>query len=116
MYGYSDTLLESELFGHVKGSFTGAVANKVGLFEEADGGTLFLDEIGDLDLSLQAKILRAIQEKSIKPVGSTKSKTVNVRIIAATHKDLKNEIKNERFREDLYYRLCVIPVDPAFAR
>ena len=105
-----DTLLEAELFGYVKGSFTGAIGDKKGLFEEADGGTLFLDEIGDLNLSLQAKLLRVLQEKEIKPVGSTKSKKVDVRIITATHKDLKQSVKEGEFREDLYYRLSVIPI------
>lgn len=105
-----DTLLESELFGHIKGSFTGATTDKIGLFEEADGGTLFLDEIGDLDISLQSKILRAIQEKEIKPIGSVKTKTIDVRLISATHKDLRKAIENELFREDLFYRLSVIPI------
>ncbi|MCB0419376.1 MAG: sigma-54-dependent Fis family transcriptional regulator [Bdellovibrionales bacterium] len=105
-----DTLMESELFGHVRGAFTGAVANKRGLFEEADGGTIFLDEIGDLDLSLQAKLLRVLQEREIKPVGDSNSRKIDVRVIAATHKDLKKAIKEGCFREDLYYRLSVIPV------
>ena len=105
-----ENLMESELFGHIKGSFTGAYADKIGLFEEANGGTLFLDEIGDLDLGLQSKLLRVLQEKTIKPVGSTKTKKVDVRIVAATHKDLKKAIKEGTFREDLFYRLCVIPV------
>lgn len=105
-----DTLLESELFGHAKGSFTGAIQRKKGLFEEADGGTIFLDEIGDMDLSLQAKILRVIQERRIRAVGDNVDKAIDVRIIAATHKDLKAAIRDGRFREDLYYRLSVIPI------
>lgn len=105
-----DTLLESELFGHAKGSFTGAVNRKKGLFEEADGGTIFLDEIGDMDLSLQSKLLRVIQEKKVRAVGDNVDKPVNVRIVAATHKDLKAAARDGRFREDLYYRLSVIPV------
>lgn len=105
-----DTLLESELFGHAKGAFTGAVTKKKGLFEEAHGGTLFLDEIGDLDINLQAKLLRVIQEKKVRAVGENTTKEIDVRLIAATHKDLKQMIKEGRFREDLYYRLAVIPV------
>lgn len=105
-----DTLLESELFGHMKGSFTGASADKKGLFMEADGGTLFLDEIGDMDMSLQAKILRVLQERVVRPVGANESKPVDVRVIAATHKDLKKAIANSTFREDLFYRLAVIPI------
>ena len=104
-------LLESELFGHVKGSFTGAINDKKGLFEEADGGTLFLDEIGDMDFELQAKILRAIQEKRIKRVGGSQEKEFDVRIVCATHKNLKDEVKKGTFREDLYFRLSVIPVE-----
>ena len=102
--------MESELFGHAKGSFTGATERKKGLFEEAEGGTLFLDEIGDLDLALQAKLLRVLQERKIKPVGDTQMKDIDVRIIAATHKDLKKSIAEGNFREDLYYRLAVIPI------
>lgn len=105
-----DTLLESELFGHAKGSFTGAIQRKLGLFEEADGGTIFLDEIGDMDLSLQTKLLRVLQEKRIRAVGDNVDKPVDVRIIAATHKDLKLASREGRFREDLFYRLSVIPI------
>ncbi|MGZ3744291.1 MAG: sigma-54-dependent transcriptional regulator [Pseudobdellovibrionaceae bacterium] len=105
-----ENLLESELFGHVKGSFTGAISNKKGLFEEAHGGTLFLDEIGDMDLALQAKLLRVLQDRKIRAVGDTHDKPIDVRIIAASHKDLKAGIRDGRFREDLFYRLSVIPV------
>jgi len=105
-----DALLESELFGHAKGSFTGAYQRKKGLFEEANGGTIFLDEIGDMDIALQAKLLRVIQERKIRPVGDNITRDIDVRIIAATHKDLKAAIKNGLFREDLYYRLAVIPI------
>lgn len=103
-------LLESELFGHIKGSFTGAIANRVGRFELADEGTLFLDEIGDLEPSLQVKILRALQEKSFEPVGATKTVSVNVRVITATNIDLERAVQEGQFREDLFYRLNVIPV------
>ncbi len=103
-------LIESELFGHVKGSFTGAYKDKKGKFELADGGTLFLDEIGDMSLSAQSKVLRALQENKISRVGSDKDIKVNVRIIAATNKDLKEEIKKGNFREDLYHRLAVIVI------
>lgn len=103
-------LLESELFGHVKGAFTGAISNRVGRFEMADGGVLFLDEIGDMSPSLQVKILRALQERSFEPVGSTKSVHVNVQVIAATHVNLEKAVSEGRFREDLYYRLNVIPI------
>jgi len=104
----SETLLESELFGHVKGSFTGAIKDKEGLFSVADKGTLFLDEIGEMPLSLQAKLLRVLQDGSFTPVGDTKSKSVDVRIVAATHRDLQAMIKNGSFREDLFYRLNVV--------
>ncbi|MBO9665273.1 MAG: sigma-54-dependent Fis family transcriptional regulator [Bdellovibrio sp.] len=103
-------LLESELFGHMKGAFTGAIANRIGRFEMADGGTIFLDEIGDLEPSLQVKLLRALQERSFEPVGSTKTVSVNVRVIAATNINLDEAVEEGRFREDLYYRLNVIPL------
>ena len=105
-----ETLLESELFGHVKGSFTGAVHTKYGSFELANGGTFFFDEVGNLGLDIQAKLLRAIQEKEIKPVGKEKTVKVDVRIIAATNRDLKAAIGIKAFREDLYYRLNVVPI------
>ncbi|MDJ1472422.1 sigma-54 dependent transcriptional regulator [Cytophagaceae bacterium DM2B3-1] len=101
-------LIESELFGHEKGSFTSAVKQRIGKFEQADGGTLFLDEIGDMSLSAQAKVLRALQENKITRVGGDKEIKVNVRVLAATNKDLKKEIAENRFREDLYHRLSVI--------
>jgi sigma-54 specific flagellar transcriptional regulator A len=103
-------LIESELFGHKRGSFTGAVADRVGRFELAHGGTLFLDEIGDLALDMQVKLLRAIQERVVKPVGGGKPIKVDVRVVAATHKDLEQEVEAGRFREDLYYRLNVLPL------
>ncbi len=106
----SDTLLESQLFGHLKGAFTGAVMNQKGLLEEADGGTLFLDEIGDVSPAVQAKLLRVIQERDFIPVGSTRSKKVDVRFVAATNKNLELEVAEGRFREDLYYRLNVISI------
>jgi two-component system NtrC family response regulator len=104
-------LLESELFGHAKGAFTGAVRDKKGKFTEADGGTLFLDEIGELSIDLQAKILRALQEMEITPVGSNKVINVNVRIVSATNRDLEESIEKGTFREDLYYRLAVVPIN-----
>ncbi len=104
-------LLESELFGHVKGSFTGAVAHRKGKVESADGGTLFLDEIGEMPLELQVKLLRLIQQGEIEKVGAPSASTVDVRIIAATHRDLQAMIEDGAFREDLYYRLTVIPLD-----
>lgn len=107
----SDTLLESQLFGHVRGAFTGAISTQKGLLEEADGGTLFLDEIGDVSPAVQAKLLRVIQERDFMPVGATKSKQVDIRFVAATNKDLSKEIKEGRFREDLYYRLNVITLN-----
>jgi two-component system response regulator PilR (NtrC family) len=103
-----EALMESEFFGHRRGSFTGAVADKDGLFKAADGGTLFLDEVGDLPLHMQVKLLRAIQEKSVRPVGSQSEVKVDVRILSATHKDLQSLVREGKFRQDLYYRLNVI--------
>ncbi len=105
-----EELIESELFGHEKGSFTGAVRKQTGKFDAADGGTIFLDEIGDMSLRTQAKVLRVLQEGDVEPVGSATVVKVDVRVIAATNKDLEEEIRNGRFREDLYYRLNVIPI------
>ena len=107
----NENLLESELFGHEKGSFTGAIAEKKGLFEIADKGSLFLDEIGELDISLQAKLLRALQEKEIRRVGGIKEIDVDVRVVAATNRDLLKMAEEKRFREDLYYRLNVLSID-----
>ena len=104
-------LLESELFGHRKGSFTGAVADRLGRFELAHGGTLFLDEIGDMPMDMQVKLLRVLQERTIDPIGSTRQIPIEGRVIAATPRDLEEEINEGRFREDLYYRLNVLPVN-----
>ena len=106
----SETLLESQLFGHVRGAFTGAISAQKGLLEEADGGTLFMDEIGDMSLSIQAKLLRVIQERDFIPVGATKAKSADIRFVAATNKNLEREVQEGRFREDLYYRLNVISI------
>src|SRR6185369_16616710 len=99
----SENLLESELFGHIKGSFTGAVRDKVGRLKVADGGSVFLDEIGDISLQLQTKLLRFLQDRQFEPVGSTKTETVDVRIIAATNRNLDQAVKSGAFREDLFY-------------
>jgi DNA-binding NtrC family response regulator len=106
-----ENLLESELFGHVKGSFTGAVTSKKGLFEEANGGTVFLDEIGDINLSFQIKLLRVLEDQIVRPVGSTKTLKVDLRLITATNEDLDTEIREGRFREDLYYRINAITIN-----
>lgn len=106
-----ENLLESELFGHSKGAFTGAITNHVGLFQSAEGGTLFLDEIGDMPQALQVKVLRALQERMIRPVGSTANIQINLRLISATHRNLVNEMKEGRFREDLFYRINVVSLD-----
>ena len=103
-------LIESELFGHRKGAFTGAVADRMGRFELAHGGTLFLDEIGDLPMDMQVKLLRVLQERCILPVGASREVPVDVRVVAATHKNLEQEVKEGRFREDLYFRLHVFPI------
>ncbi len=106
----SPSLLESELFGHVKGAFTGAVANRAGIFRRADGGTLFLDEVAEIPIDLQAKLLRVLQEQTFVPVGGSEPEHVDVRVIAATHRALREEVRKGRFREDLLYRLRVVPI------
>ena len=105
-----ESLIESEFFGHEKGAFTGATARREGRFAQADGGTLFLDEIGELPLDLQAKLLRVLQEGEFEPLGGTRTRKVDVRVIAATNRNLEEEISDGRFREDLYYRLNVFPI------
>jgi transcriptional regulator with PAS, ATPase and Fis domain len=105
---YADALLESELFGHARGAFTGAVQDRVGVFEAAHGGTLFLDEIGDTSPAMQVELLRVVQERELRRLGEQKVRRVDVRIITATHRDLRQEVRQQRFRQDLYYRLHVI--------
>ena len=107
---FPDELLESELFGHARGSFTGAVADKRGLFEEADGGTLFLDEVGEMSTAMQVKLLRVLQEGTFRPVGTTEERSASVRIVTATNRDLESMVQEGEFREDLYYRINVIPI------
>src|SRR5205814_7144676 len=106
-----ENLFESEFFGHARGAFTGALRDKPGRFEMADGGTLFLDEIGELPPAMQSKLLRVLQEQEIERVGEIRTRKVNVRVIAATNRDLKEEVNEKRFREDLFYRLSIFPVE-----
>jgi two-component system response regulator PilR (NtrC family) len=108
---FTETLLESELFGYVRGAFTGATTNKKGLFEVADKGTIFLDEVGDTSLAMQVKLLRVLQERTLRPVGGTEEIPVDVRIIAATNRDLSEMVAENQFREDLFYRISVIPLE-----
>jgi two-component system, NtrC family, response regulator HydG len=107
----AETLLESELFGHEKGAFTGAIRRKLGRFELAEGGTIFLDEVGEIPLSMQSKLLRVLQQKEIQRVGGEETVTVDVRLVSATHRDLKAEAQRGSFREDLFYRLHIVPIE-----